>query len=198
METGRGPLSSSSWFITFSFPPTVHSLRLRAQTPPPPGVPPGRQVFARLITSKYIAPSSSSCLPLVSLSSFICILTLLSIVQSISFPFTAFSLSFFVLCLSVLLIHPAPPFLTLYLSSCVSHQPRDIKRHASPLLYCSSHLQGRAGRRASCQGQVPSGEDPESVETLHLIWRSECGNSKGPYKELCHTWWNVWTNGGEM
>lgn len=47
------------------------------------------------------------------------------------------------------------------------------------------------------KARYPQGRIRSSMENmLHLISHSERGKSKGPHKELCHTWWNVRTKVG--
>lgn len=127
LEVDHSPAHCNSSPFPFLQPSTLYDCRLK----PSPGVPPGRQVFARLITSKHMPPPLlpvyifNPSLPLFVFSLFSPLFN-----QYLS-PLLLF-LSFFVPCLSALLTHPTPLFLTLCLSSCVSHQPRDIKRHAPP------------------------------------------------------------------
>ena len=173
-------LSSSSWFITFLFLTAIHSL-YHCRLQHFPGVTPGTQVFAQPTTSKHV-PSP--------IFFFLCFVFSLSFNQYISISFLVTATLFFCHYLSHdASFFPAPslPFLSLYISLGVNPAgPKTSK--ACFLSYCSSNLH----KQAPCQGQVPSGEDPEQRGyTLCLILCSYCGKSKGPCKESCHNWRNL-------
>lgn len=151
------------------------SLRLQHS----PGVTPGRRVFAWLVTSKCTLHALFVFSPLVA--------------KSISFPFIAppTSLCHYLSHASLLSYSfPSfshPPSLSKWIPPAQTHQ-----RHVClPLAVKQSFTQaGGLHAKARCpQGLIRSG-------MLHLISHSEWGKSKGPYKELCHTWWNVWTKVG--
>lgn len=186
--------------MTFLFPPTTHSLRLQAPTLPWRYSREAGLCSAR--NFKAHASSFFSCLPSQSLASFICVLSLL--LNQYLYLFLLFLSLCLLLSVSTSSLSCSRPsfFLTPHLSSSDSHQPDNIKGISPPLvgvIYPGS----QAGRRAGgfhAKARYPQGRIQISMETLHLIWPREekVGKSNGPNKELCHTWWNIWTDVGEM
>lgn len=159
------PAHHDSSPFPFLQPSTLYDCKLQ----PSPGVTLGRQVFARLTTSKYMPPPFFPVyLPTHSLSSFICILSLSSLLfNQYLFPFPALSLS-----LSTSISQHLFPFLlpasfffclTLHLSSSESHRPKDIKGMSPPLV-AVIYPGGRAGWFHT-KARYPQGRIQISVET---------------------------------
>lgn len=155
METERGPPYHDSSPFPFLQPSTL----LRSQAPTLPWRYSREAGLYLAHNFKAYAPSSFSCLPTQSLSSFYlyslsslrCSINRFPLLYSLchplslntSSPFPAPSLLFFV-------SYP-PSFF-----SSESHQPKDIKGMSPPRVAVI-----RTVGQVSCQGQVPSGEDPE-------------------------------------
>lgn len=154
------------------------SLRLQHS----PGVAPGRRVFAWLVTSKCTLHALFVFSPLVA--------------KSISFPFIAPPTALcHYLSHASLLSYSFPFFFSPSIPFRVNPtRPNTSKACLPPS--CSEAVVYSGGRAGGlhAKARYPQGRIRSSMENmLHLISHSERGKSKGPYKELCHTWWNVWT-----
>lgn len=167
------------------FPPTCPLYDFRPESSP--GFARGRQIFTLLITSKCIPPSLFF---LATHSFFMCSVSLISYVQSISLPF--FSLCTLSLSTASLSCSIPPNFFSPSNSLSESLQSRDFKGMSPPYFCTQVHH-----RRALCQGLVPTGNNPAWCgNSPHLIWQSmetvkadtrnhviSCGMQR--------EWWNV-------